>query len=206
MAPTGGLTENGQYELTLSGDLSFHKILNLSRLFDEFHLIGPTTGNLIDERIDVSFVNNIGHSWISSVELFLNNKNVIDQSTQSYVYKSFIEKCLSNSNHKKESDFYGTYWVNDDDGFEKFKRAKSKAFDKRRKLLEGANYNKGYFAINVNIDAFKSPIYLFPGINIKLKVHKSKDDFFLISDGKKAVFRITKLNMQFRLVQAQNLL
>ena len=75
--------------------------------------------------------------------------------------------------------------------------------EKGRKLLEGDKYNKGFFAINLNIDAFKSPIYLFPGINIKLKIHKAKDDFFLMSDGKKAVFRIKKLNMRFRLVQAQ---
>ena len=71
VAPTGGLTENGPYEFVLSGDSSFHKILNLSRLFGENHLIDPSTGNLIDAETDVSFVNNIGHSWISSIELFL---------------------------------------------------------------------------------------------------------------------------------------
>ena len=69
VAPTGGLTDNGPYEFTLSGDSSFHKILILSRLFGEFHLIDPTSGELIDKTVDVSFVNNIGHSWISSIEL-----------------------------------------------------------------------------------------------------------------------------------------
>jgi hypothetical protein len=38
--------------------------------------VDPITGNLIDEAVDVSFVNNIGHSWISSLELFMNDKNV----------------------------------------------------------------------------------------------------------------------------------
>ena len=178
VAPTGGLTDNGPYEFSLTGDSSFHKILNLTRLFGEFHLLDPASGELIEEAVDVSFVNNIGHSWISSIELFFNDKNVIDQSTQSYAYKSFIENCLSYSNHKKESDFSGSYWVNDDDNFNKFKRADSDALEKRRKLLEGDKHNKGFFAINLNIDAFKSPIYLFPGINIKLKIHKAKDDFF----------------------------
>ena len=121
VAPTGGLTENGPYEFVLTGDSSFHKILNLSRLFGEFHLLDPTSGELISAETDVSFVNNIGHSWISSIELFFNDKNVIDQSTQSYAYKSFIENCLSYSNHKKETDFSGSYWVNDDDNYDKFK-------------------------------------------------------------------------------------
>ena len=152
-----------------------------------FHLLDPSSGELISSETDVSFVNNIGHSWISSIELFFNDKNVIDQSTQSYAYKSFIENCLSYSNHKKESDFSGSYWMNDDDNYDKFKRAESTALDNRRKLLEGENFNKGYFALNLNIDAFKSPIYLFPGINIKLKIHKAKDDFFSKSDGKKAI-------------------
>ena len=117
ISPTGGLTEDGPYEFTLNGDSSFHKILNLSRLFGEFHLIDPTTNELIKNAVDVSFVNNIGHSWISSIELFLNDKNVIDQSTQSYAYKSFIENCLSFSKHKQESDFSGSYWINDDDDY-----------------------------------------------------------------------------------------
>ena len=203
VAPTGGLTETGPYEFSLNGDSSFHKILNLSRLFGEFHLVDPISNELIDNNTDVSFVNNIGHSWISSIELFFNDKNVIDQSTQSYAYKSFIENCLSYSNHKKDSDFAGSYWLDDDDDYDKYKQSESKALDKRRKLLEGDDHNKGYFAINLNIDAFKSPIYLFPGVNIKLKIHKAKDNFFLLSDGKKAVFQIKKLNMRFRLVQAQ---
>ena len=203
VAPTGGLTETGPYEFSLNGDSSFHKILNLSRLFGEFHLVDPVSGELIENNTGVLFVNNIGHSWISSIELFFNDKNVIDQSTQSYAYKSFIENCLSYSNHKKDSDFAGSYWLDDDDDYDKYKQSESKALDKRRKLLEGDDHNKGYFAINLNIDAFKSPIYLFPGVNIKLKIHKAKDNFFLLSDGKKALFQIKKLNMRFRLVQAQ---
>ena len=63
------------------------------------------------------------------------------------------------------------------------KKADSNTLLARRNLLEGANHNKGFFAINLNIDAFKSPIYLFPGVNIKIKLHKAKDDFFLMSDG-----------------------
>ena len=189
VAPTGGLTETGPYEFSLNGDSSFHKILNLSRLFGEFHLVDPISNELIDNNTDVSFVNNIGHSWISSIELFFNDKNVIDQSTQSYAYKSFIENCLSYSNHKKDSDFAGSYWLDDDDDYDKYKQSESKALDKRRKLLEGDDHNKGYFAINLNIDAFKSPIYLFPGVNIKLKIHKAKDNFFLLSDGKKLFFK-----------------
>ena len=132
VAPTGGLTETGPYEFSLNGDSSFHKILNLSRLFGEFHLVDPVSGELIANDTDVSFVNNIGHSWISSIELFFNDKNLNDQSTQSYAYRSFIKNYLSYSNHEKESDVAGSHWLNDDD-YDKYKQMDSQALDKRRK-------------------------------------------------------------------------
>ena len=68
--------------------------------------------------------------------------------------------------------------------------------------MEGENFNKGYVAVNLGIDAFKSPIYLFPGIDIKLKMHQAKDEFFILSNGQKASFKFKKLNMRFSLLRA----
>ena len=59
---TVGLTENGPYELTLPGNSSFHKVLNLFRLFGEFHIVYQTTGKLIEKKVDFSIVKNIEHS------------------------------------------------------------------------------------------------------------------------------------------------
>ena len=96
VAPTGGLTDNGPYELTLSGDSSFHKILNLSRLFGEFHLVDPTLGELIDKTVDDSFVNNIGHSWISSIEYFSMIKVLlINQPKSMHISPSSKIVCLT---------------------------------------------------------------------------------------------------------------
>ena len=53
VSPTGSLTEDGPYEFTLNGDSSFHKILNSSRLFGEFHLVDLTTNELINKHIDL---------------------------------------------------------------------------------------------------------------------------------------------------------
>ena len=118
------------------------------------------------------------------------------KASQSTVYRT--------QTTKKEVDFAGSYWLNDDKDFDKFKTADSKALKERRTLLDGDDNNKGFFAVNLNIDAFKSPIYLFPGVNIKIKLHREKDDFFLISDGVKAVFKIKKLSMRFRMVQTKD--
>ena len=53
-----------------------------------------------------------------------------------YISPSSKIVCLTLTT-KKESDFSVSYWLNDDDNFEKFKRTESNALDKRRKLLEG---------------------------------------------------------------------
>ena len=85
---------------------------------------------------------------------------------------------MSFSKHKQVFDFSGSNWIRDDNGYNKCKQAESKALKTRRELLEGVDHNKGYFAINLNIGAFKSTINLFPGINVKLKIPKAKDPFF----------------------------
>ena len=111
--PTCVLTDNGPYKLRLSGDSSFNKILNLSRLFGKNYLLDPTTGELIDETVGVSFVNTSVYSWTSSIELLFNDKNVIDQTTEGYEYKSFIEACLPYSNQKRSQIFsklLGKWW------------------------------------------------------------------------------------------------
>ena len=57
-------------------------------------MVDPTTGNEIDENVDVSFVNNLAHSWIQQVELYLNDKQIVELSTPFYTYKAFIENFL----------------------------------------------------------------------------------------------------------------
>ena len=66
---------------------------------------------------------------------------------------------------------------NNDDGYSKFKPTDSKALKARKELLEALDHNKEYFAINLNIYAFKSTIYLFPGTSIRLNICKAKDRF-----------------------------
>ena len=68
---------------------------------------------------------------------------------------------------------------NNDDGYSKFKPTDSKALKARKELLEALDHNKEYFAINLNIYAFKSTIYLFPGISIRLNICKTKYAYFV---------------------------
>ena len=57
------------------------------------------------------------------------------------------------------------------------------------------------FTVPLNIDLFQTPVFLCPGVNIQIKILKNKDDFFLLSDGIKAKFKIKDLKLRFRLVE-----
>ena len=165
-------------------------------------MLGPDTNNPIEKAVDVSFVNNLGHSWIEQVELYLNDNQIIDLSTPSYAYKPFIDNFLSYSKVKKEVDLRDQLYLDDDDDAtrDKFKLAESENLKNRRKLLHGVNENKVYFCIPLNIDFFQTPVFLCPGINLKLKLGK-KDELFFLPDRSKAKFRIDYLILRFRLVE-----
>ena len=186
----------------LNGDSPFFKILDFTRLIGEFELVDPTSGAPIEKDIDVSFVNNLGHSWIQQIEVYLNDKQVVDLSSPSYAYKAFIENFLSFSSDKKKYDLRNQLYFDDGDSdYESHSIASDGTLKKRRSLLFGEKQNKGYFTIPLNVDLFQSPVFLSPGVSIKVKILKNKDEFFLMSNGQKAKFKILDLNLRFRLVE-----
>ena len=131
----------------MSGDSPFFKILDYTRLIGEFDLVDAVTGALIEKATDVSFVNNLGHSWISQIEVYLNDKQVVDLSTPSYAYKAFIENFLSFSQDKKKYNLRNQLYFDDGDtDFSEYSLAGDNTLKKRRALLHGNNENKGFFS------------------------------------------------------------
>ena len=144
----------------------------------------------------------MGHSWIQQVELYLNDKQIVDLSTPSYAYKAFIENFLSYSRDKKDYDLKNQLYLDDsDDDFNKFKLSESDTMKNRRAILNGTKKNTGHFCVPLSIDFFQTPVFLCPNVNLKLKILKNKDEFFLLSDGIKAKFKILDLKVRFRLVE-----
>ena len=90
-------------------------------------------------------MNNLGHSWISQIEVYLNDKQVVDLSTPSYAYKAFIENFLSFSQDKKKYDLRNQLYFDDGDtDFSEYSLAGDNTLKKRRALLHGNNENKGF--------------------------------------------------------------
>ena len=165
-------------------------------------MFDPATNQPIKNNVDVSFINNLGHSWIQQIEVYLNDKQVVDLSTPSYAYKALIENLLSYSKHKKKYDLCNQLYLDDgDEDYNKYQLADGKTLKSRRKLLHGDDHNKGYFCVPLNVDLFQTPVFLCPNVHLKVKILKNKDEFFLLSNGLKAKFKIQDLNLRFRLVE-----
>ena len=81
----------------------------------KFDFVDTTSGAQIEKDVDVSFVNNLGHSWIQQIEVYLNDKQVVDFSSPSYAYKAFIETFLSFSSDKKKYDLRNQLYFDDGD-------------------------------------------------------------------------------------------
>ena len=54
-------------------------------------LVDASTGEPIEKATDVSFVNNLGHSWIQQIEVYLNDKQIVDLSTPSMLIKHSLK-------------------------------------------------------------------------------------------------------------------
>ena len=93
------------------------------------------------------------------------------------------------------------YLDDDDQDYDKFQPSKSDTLKKRRGLLHGATESIGHFCVPLNIDLFQTPVFLCPGISLKLKLIKNKDEFFMLSDKSQAKFKILDLKLRFRLVE-----
>ena len=146
LAPHGGLAPDGPFEFILCGESPFNKILDFTRLVGEFTLLDPDTNNPSEKAVRVSFVNNLGHSWIQQVELYLNDKQIIDLSTPSYTHKAFIENFMSYSKVKKEVDLRNQLYLDDDDAIcDKFTLAERENLRNRRKVLHGVKKTRDVF-------------------------------------------------------------
>lgn len=111
---------------------------------------------------------------------------------------------MSYGRNKKDHDLLNQLYLDDtDDGYNHFKMSTSSILKKRRELLHTAKLSTGRFCIPLNIDCFQTPCYLMPGINIKIRIHKAKEEFFMITDNVNVKLKITDLNMKFRLVQVK---
>lgn len=134
----------------------------------------PTTENARDK---IAPVNNWIHSLFSQVDVYLNQK-CISPPSNNYAYRAYLENLLNYGDLAKKSHLTAGLWIEDDAG--KFNTPDNTGFIQRKKVIDGEAEVELYS--NLHCDIFNINKFMLNGVDLGLKLIKSKNEFHLIGD------------------------
>ena len=150
--------------------------LNITKGNENLKFTTEAEGDLIDPTKSsvVALVNNPLHSLFTSVELFLNDQLLSSASTNNYPYLSYLQKILNTSASVKNGKLTGAgFYLDTSFGAV----AKNKGFVKRLSLTQ--NSQDVELTDTLDLDLFHQYKYLLSGINVKIRLNRSSNNFAL---------------------------
>ena len=153
-------------------------------------------GDDLDLADPVGPVNNWLHSLFSQVDVYLNG-TLVTPSTNTYAYRAYIETLLSYGTDAKDTQLTGQLWHKDT-------ATRMDAVD----IVDGAASNAGFVARRDNIvrsrvvdligrlhvDMFMQDKFLINGVDVKIRLVRSKAAFARMAGGNNPDYRITIVN------------
>ncbi len=189
------LDSGGPIEFLISGSGDDYLDLANTMLYVQVK-VARANGDDLDMVDPVGPVNNWLHSLFSQVDVYLNGTLVIP-STNTYAYRAYIETLLSYGPDAKVTQLTGQLWHKDT----------STRMD-AVEIVDGAAANAGFVARRVNIvrsrvvdlmgrlhvDLFLQDKFLINGVDVKIRLVRSKAAFALIAGGANPDYRINIVN------------
>lgn len=130
------------------------------------------------QHAEIAPVNNYLHSLFSHVDVFLNQKCITPPSNH-YGYRAYIENLLNYGDAAKNSHLTACMWYKDDGG--KFNdKDNNKGYIIRKKLTKDESQFELYS--NLHCDIFNVNKFMLNGVELGVKLIRSKNEFHLIGD------------------------
>jgi len=203
--PTSLLNNEGPIEFIIPSDSTDFTSLRHTRLEGTVEIVKPD-GSHFGENEKISIVNLFPQSLWKQIECSIKDTQIVDLSTPTYHYKSFIESHLTYPDDVKNVILRDlAFYIKDDVGREEVKLVSDAAgaggekantgFVKRRALFKGKQL---FFSTILHIDFFQCPRLLLPGCDIKLKFIRADDNFSILSDGVDFKIKISSLVLKIR--------
>ena len=150
-------------------------------------------GHELDADESVGPVNNWLHSLFSQVDLSLNG-TLVTSSTNTYAYRAYIETLLSYGPDAKSTQLTNQLWYKD-------KASRMNAVE----LVGGPDPNHGFVTRReyitgsrvvdmigrLHVDMFLQDKFLINGVDVKLRLVRSKPSFALMAGGPHLDYKIT---------------
>lgn len=175
--PLSSLDGNGPIEFYIAGSSDYYLDLSQTLLQVKVKVLTSTGADLTTEV--VAPVNNFFHSLFNKIDLQVQDKLIGDTNT-TYPYKSYLETLLSYGQDAKQSQLSTElfYKESDTDVIKQFANAQSGTKKRQEKI---GNSKSLEMLGHLHLDLFHSDRYLINNIPIKVRLHRSKPEFCLIS-------------------------
>ena len=179
--PLSTLTENGPIEFHIPGAGNDYIDLANTRLLVKAKITKSTGGDIVDTD-KVAPINLLLHSLFTQVDVSLNEK-LVTPSTNTYPYRAYIETLLSHGGDAQQSRLTTSMWYKDKAGYHDAaaNMASNPGLNTRRSIMSDS---KSVEMIGrLHIDFCHQPRYLINGIDVKLRLVRSKNEFALMASG-----------------------
>ncbi|XP_064622574.1 uncharacterized protein F54H12.2-like [Lineus longissimus] len=190
--PLGSLTDDTPIEFFVSncGD----EYIDLAKTYLYLELkVTKADGTDLEENAKVGPVNNLLHTLFSQIDLSLNGQ-LVTSANNTYPYRAYIETLLSYGEEAKKSQLQAGLWYADEPG--KFEKVDPTAADtnsgfKTRAKFIAKSRQLDLFG-RLHLDLCHQNRYLLNGVDMKIRLNRTKNTFFLMSDLGTEVTKITK--------------
>ena len=182
--PTASLDSGGPIEFLLPGSGDAYMDLANTYLFVRAK-VTKADGSNLDTDSAVGPVNNWLHSLFSQVDVYLND-TLVTPSTNTYPYRAYIETALSYGADAKETQLTSQLWYKDTAG-----RMDSVALVDDDTANVGFKNRRNYTTQSrvvemmgrLHVDMFLQDRILLNGVDVKIRLVRSKDSFALMAGG-----------------------
>lgn len=176
--PLASIADDGPLEFVISGLGDEYIDLSQTLISLKVRILNTDGSIVTNESNKVGPVNCFLHSLFSQVEVYLNQK-LVSVGGNTYPYRAYIETLLSYGAEAKESHLSSALWVTDTAEHMDATEDENKGLKKRRSFV--LNSSPIDLMGHIHSDIFHQNKYLLNGVELKVKLLRSRDEFSLMS-------------------------
>lgn len=194
--PISSLTDDSPIEFVVPGQGDEYIDLANTMINIKARILKPD-GTKIADGVDknVGPVNNWLHSLFSQVDLYVNQKLVSPQNN-TYAYRAYIETLLNYDDGAKASHLTCALWYDD------AASAMDNCEEANTGLVSRKSFTKESHYVDMvghlHIDLFNQEKFLLNGVELRLRLIRSRDTFNLMSKTDKYKVQIDEANLMIR--------
>ena len=192
--PLASLTDDSPIEFVVPGHGDEYIDLSHTMLHVQAKIVKSDGGNTQATDM-VSPVNNFLHSLFTQVDVYLNQR-LVSSPGNTYAYRSYIETLLNYGPAAKGSHLTAGLWYNDDAGNMDKTDETNGGFKARRNLTIKSKAVD--LMGHIHADIFNQEKFLLNGVELRLRLIRSRDAFSLMSATSTFKVNIMEANLYVR--------